>query len=40
MRKKNDMKPSLSGFYHEKIFDEATAKNQAISDMRNSRQAM
>ena len=37
MRKKNDIRPSLSGFYHEKIFNETTAKNQAIADMRHSR---
>merc|ERR1711862_412281 len=40
MRKRNDIKPSLSGFYHEEIFDAQTNKNQAIANMRNSRQAM
>lgn len=39
MRKKNDIRPALSGFYHEKLYDEVAAKNQAIADMRISRQA-
>merc|ERR1719400_295936 len=40
MRKKNGIKPSLSGFYHEKIYNEVAEKNAAIAAMRHSRQAM
>jgi len=39
MRKKHDIRPSLSGFYHEKIYDEVAQKNAAIHAMRHSRQA-
>ena len=34
MRKKKDIKPALSGFAHEPIFKETTAKNLEISQMR------
>ena len=37
MRKKNGIRPALSGFYHEKIYDEAAAKNASIAAMRHSR---
>ena len=36
MRKKHDMRPALSGFAHEPIFAETTAKNLEISKMRQS----
>jgi len=36
MRKRHDIKPSLSGFYHEPIYKESIAKNQALIDMRAS----
>ena len=39
MRKKNDIRPSLSGFYHEPIFNEVAEKNAAIAALRHSRQA-
>merc|ERR1719313_1760334 len=27
MRKRHDMRPAMSGFYHEKLYDETMAKN-------------
>ena len=39
MRKKHDIKPSLTGFYHEKIYDDAAKSNAAFWEMRRSRQA-
>ena len=37
MRKKHDIKPSLSGFYHEPIADQTMKTNQAFADLRASR---
>ena len=37
MRKRNDIRPSETGFYHEKIFDEVATQNAAIAAMRHSR---
>ena len=34
MRKKHDIRPSESGFYHEPIFEAATQKNREIAAMR------
>lgn len=39
MRKKNGISPSLSGFYHEKLYEETAKKNAGIAAMRHSRQA-
>jgi len=39
MRKKKDIKPALSGFAHESIFKETTAKNLEISQMRLSKES-
>ena len=39
MRKKHDIKPSTSGFYHEKIYDDAAKANAEFFAMRHSRQA-
>ena len=36
MRKKNDIRPSETGFYHEKIYDEVAAQNASIYAMRMS----
>ena len=38
MRKRKDIRPALSGFAHESIFKETTAKNLEISQMRHSRE--
>ena len=38
MRKRHDIKPALSGFYHEPIYKDSVAKNQALIDMRASQQ--
>jgi hypothetical protein len=40
LRKKNGIKPSLSGFYHEKIYTDVAAKNAEIAAMRRSRSAV
>lgn len=40
MRKRHGIKPSLSGFYHEKIYTDVAKKNLEISKMRNSRAAL
>jgi hypothetical protein len=40
MRKKHGIRPSLSGFYHEKIFKETAKKNQELAQIRASRQAL
>jgi len=40
MRKKHGIRPSLSGFYHESIFDEVGKKNQELSKIRHSRVAI
>ena len=34
MRKLHDMRPALSGFYHEPIFAKSQAANQAWADLR------
>ena len=39
MRKKNDMRPSETGFYHEKIYEDAARQNAAVLAQRYSRQA-
>lgn len=39
MRKKNDIKPSESGFYHEKIFTDVAEKNASLAAMRHSQVA-
>ena len=39
MRKRHGIKPSLKGFYHEKIYKEGLQKNQQIANLRQSRQA-
>ena len=39
MRKKHDIRPSTSGFYHESIFAESTKQNVAMANLRNSRVA-
>ena len=39
MRKKKDIRPALSGFAHESIFKETTAKNLEISQMRHSQES-
>ena len=39
MRKKNDIRPSETGFYHEKIYDEVAQKNAAIYAMRYSQKS-
>lgn len=40
MRKRHGIRPSLTGFYHEKIFDETAKKNMEISQMRKARIAI
>lgn len=40
MRKKHNIRPSLSGFYHEKIYTDVAAQNLKISKMRHSREAI
>ena len=40
MRKRHGIKPSLSGFYHEQIYNDTAAKNLKISQMRASREAI
>jgi len=37
MRKKHDIRPSLTGFYHEKIYDEVAEKNASYAALRQSR---
>ena len=39
MRKKNDIRPSLSGFYHEKIYDDVAKQNAGIAAMRHTQAA-
>ena len=39
MRKKNDIRPSETGFYHEKIYDDVAATNAAFYAMRQSQQS-
>merc|ERR1719361_3012467 len=39
MRKRHDIKPSMTGFAHESIFAETTAKNWEISQMRKSQES-
>ena len=39
MRKKNDIRPSLSGFYHEKIYDDVAKQNASIAAMRHTQAA-
>merc|ERR1719469_363546 len=39
MCKKNDIKPALSGFAHESIFKQTTAKNLEISQMRHTHES-
>jgi len=39
MRKRHDIRPSLSGFYHEKIYDDVATQNAGIAAMRHSQQA-
>ena len=34
MRKRHEIRPALSGFYHEGIHADSTAKNQAWADLR------
>ena len=36
MRKKNGIKPSLSGFYHEKIYQDTEKKNWELAKIRAS----
>ena len=36
MRKRHDIAPAMSGFYHEPLFNESNAKNQAWADLRAS----
>ena len=36
MRKKNDIKPSISGFYHEPIYADTMKRNQAWANLRAS----
>ena len=38
MRKRHDIRPSLSGFYHEDIHKDTVAKNQAMMNMRASQE--
>ena len=39
MRKKNDIRPSETGFYHEKIYDDVASTNAAFYAMRKSQQS-
>ena len=39
MRKKHGIRPSLNGFYHEKIYNDVEKKNLEIYKMRQSRSA-
>ena len=39
MRKKHDIRPSFSGFYHEPIYEATAKKNVEIAAMRHSRVA-
>ena len=39
MRKKNDIKPSETGFYHEKIYNDVAKKNTELAIMRHSQEA-
>ena len=39
MRKKHDIRPALSGFAHESIFKETTAKNIEIAQMRSTQES-
>ena len=40
LRKKNGIRPSLSGFYHEKIYTDVAKQNQAFAKLRQSRVAV
>ena len=40
MRKRHDIRPSLSGFYHEKIYKDVEKKNWELSQRRASRTAL
>jgi hypothetical protein len=40
MRKRHGIKPSLSGFYHEKIYADAEKKNWELAKIRASKQAI
>jgi hypothetical protein len=40
LRKKHGIRPSLSGFYHEKIYKETEKRNIEIAAVRASRQAI
>jgi len=39
MRKKNDIKPATSGFYHEKIYTDVATQNAAFAEMRYKQEA-
>ena len=39
MRKKNDIKPAETGFYHEKIYEEVAKQNASIAALRHSQAA-
>ena len=39
MRKRHDIRPSFSGFYHDQIHADAVRQNQEWADLRNSRQS-
>ena len=40
MRKKNGIRPSETGFYHEELYEQTKATNQHFADLRKSRQAV
>ena len=40
MRKRHGIRPSLSGFYHEKIYDETAKKNAELAKIRHARVAI
>ena len=40
MRKRHGIRPSLSGFYHEKIYDETAKKNAELAKIRHNRVAI
>lgn len=40
MRKKNGIRPSETGFYHEPLYEQTAATNQYFADLRKSRQAL
>lgn len=40
MRKRHNVRPSLSGFYHEGIYKDAAKKNAELSSIRQSRAAI